>query len=320
MSAKNPSGLRNRLIGVVLIIISIGIAIIFSDMIVLPERIIERKLLSNQQSIPESILLLRTIILYFLLISLACGLFFVLNIRNLFIRFFGKTIDINALKKFFLSDRMCSKKQMPMFLLVSGVIFGTILQLFFLLNGEPIQEGFLEHISEWILLLSAILLLISTFKVTSNPLFHDVKIKTILILLVISFGLFFLFGEEISWGQRVFGFDSVGIFNQYNYQHETNLHNFFNPLFTLLYPMIGMSSFLILFIFGFFKNNDSDLLDLLLPPPSLYILAFIMACTSYMGHSEIYEELVYDFMLLYSIRILFCLNYPPVKSEKTIPN
>jgi len=39
-----------------------------------------------------------------------------------------------------------------------------------------------------------------------------------------------------------------------------------------------------------------------------------MACTTYIGHSEIYEELLYLFVLLYSIRILFCLSYPPMEA------
>jgi len=38
-------------------------------------------------------------------------------------------------------------------------------------------------------------------------------------------GFFFLAGEEISWGQRVFGFATPGDFAG-NHQDETNLHNF----------------------------------------------------------------------------------------------
>lgn len=39
--------------------------------------------------------------------------------------------------------------------------------------------------------------------------------------LVFTFG----FGEEISWGQRLFNIESGGFFAQYNLQGETNLHN-----------------------------------------------------------------------------------------------
>jgi hypothetical protein len=35
----------------------------------------------------------------------------------------------------------------------------------------------------------------------------------------------FAAGEEISWGQRIFGWSSPSFFLQHNAQHETNLHN-----------------------------------------------------------------------------------------------
>ena len=36
---------------------------------------------------------------------------------------------------------------------------------------------------------------------------------------------FFAAGEEISWGQRIFGIESSEFFNENNRQNETNLHN-----------------------------------------------------------------------------------------------
>lgn len=38
-------------------------------------------------------------------------------------------------------------------------------------------------------------------------------------------GTFLLFGEEISWGQRIVGWESTEYFQQSNMQGETNLHN-----------------------------------------------------------------------------------------------
>ena len=37
--------------------------------------------------------------------------------------------------------------------------------------------------------------------------------------------LFFVAGEEISWGQRIFGVDTPEWFKVYNLQQETNIHN-----------------------------------------------------------------------------------------------
>jgi uncharacterized protein YqhQ len=41
------------------------------------------------------------------------------------------------------------------------------------------------------------------------------------------YALLFIFGagEEISWGQRVFGWETTDFFAEHNYQRETNLHN-----------------------------------------------------------------------------------------------
>jgi hypothetical protein len=51
--------------------------------------------------------------------------------------------------------------------------------------------------------------------------------KTLWIIGTIGFALIFLFGagEEISWGQRIFGIESGTFFKKNNAQQETNLHN-----------------------------------------------------------------------------------------------
>jgi len=38
---------------------------------------------------------------------------------------------------------------------------------------------------------------------------------------------FYTFMEEVSWGQRLIGFDTPGFFNRHSYQDEANLHNLF---------------------------------------------------------------------------------------------
>jgi hypothetical protein len=47
-------------------------------------------------------------------------------------------------------------------------------------------------------------------------------------------------GEEISWGQRIFGFESAGIFANANYQGETNFHNF-NPANIQIFAMLDFA-------------------------------------------------------------------------------
>ncbi len=54
-------------------------------------------------------------------------------------------------------------------------------------------------------------------------------------------GMFFFFGmEEISWGQHIFHWKTPRQWQEINYQHESNLHNLFNPLFPVLYPLFNL--------------------------------------------------------------------------------
>ena len=56
----------------------------------------------------------------------------------------------------------------------------------------------------------------------------SIRNKRFLVVLssfVFFIGLFFVAGEEISWGQRIFQIESTDYFKQKNMQGETNLHN-----------------------------------------------------------------------------------------------
>lgn len=54
-------------------------------------------------------------------------------------------------------------------------------------------------------------------------------------------GLFFIFGEEISWGQRIFNITTFDYFEKHNYQHETNIHNLDEilPFLEYCYILVG---------------------------------------------------------------------------------
>ena len=82
------------------------------------------------------------------------------------------------------------------------------------------EDGELENLTAIGLLAGSVLLFIRFIKVskTKNKLWITLNILMIL-------GLFFGFGEEISWGQRIFEVESSEFFSQNNAQNETNLHN-----------------------------------------------------------------------------------------------
>jgi len=82
------------------------------------------------------------------------------------------------------------------------------------------EDGELENLTALGLFTCSALLFVRFIKIykTKNGTWITVNILMIL-------GLFFGFGEEISWGQRIFSVESSEFFLENNAQSETNLHN-----------------------------------------------------------------------------------------------
>ena len=82
------------------------------------------------------------------------------------------------------------------------------------------EDGIVEYTGAFTLLVISILLAVRFIKRRKNE--NNWWITFNIILIVFSF---FGFGEEISWGQRIFSIESGEFFSNYNAQNETNLHN-----------------------------------------------------------------------------------------------
>ena len=98
------------------------------------------------------------------------------------------------------------------FVLLSSYLFYNIA------NGDTVilwgkEDSFFEWLTALFYFISFVLLLL-TFKKNRN-------IFLILLGMVMLFGT----GEEISWGQRIFGFATPEEINKLNVQHEFNIHN-----------------------------------------------------------------------------------------------
>jgi hypothetical protein len=96
--------------------------------------------------------------------------------------------------------------------------------------------------------------------------FRKVSKLMFVIFLIVSLGLIFVAGEEISWGQRIFNIDGHEVFDgeteipvlKYNVQSETNLHNFriFHSAIGYVYGAIGLyACFMWLFTSFLDKKN-----------------------------------------------------------------
>ena len=82
------------------------------------------------------------------------------------------------------------------------------------------EDGWIEYLTAMLLLITCLLLMAKVVAI-GNTRGRLWLVANILLAL----GLFFGFGEELSWGQRIFDVQSNDFFTEYNAQGETNLHN-----------------------------------------------------------------------------------------------
>ena len=88
-----------------------------------------------------------------------------------------------------------------------------------------LEDHFYENIGAITILTGSIMFFILFFKDKSGNDFYILKTKRNIIVLLLAMLLFFGFGEEISWGQRIFGWQTPTWWNHMNVQGETNIHN-----------------------------------------------------------------------------------------------
>ena len=110
-----------------------------------------------------------------------------------------------------------------LFLLISYSIFfwldfNTILKL-----GQ--EDGFFETLTALFFLGTSLLFLITYFKDQRGNHFFGIYSKKNLFFLFLGILFFFGFGEEISWGQRIFDVETPEVIKEINIQKEINIHN-----------------------------------------------------------------------------------------------
>lgn len=122
-----------------------------------------------------------------------------------------KIFDIKTSERIFLS---------VLFAFVVAAVMISRTNLVWFESFYVVEDGPIEWLTVLALFLSS---LACFYRVSILGPFRDWRFKAGLVL----FGLVFLFGvgEEISWGQRLFGLKSPEYFTLNNSQGETNLHN-----------------------------------------------------------------------------------------------
>ncbi|MGI6278496.1 MAG: hypothetical protein ACOYJ8_01640 [Patescibacteria group bacterium] len=180
---------------------------------------------------------------------------------------------------------------LPLFLTLAFFIFRIInRQKYFLLIQE---DGLVEYLQSFFYLAATIFSVI-----IANRLLKKGQKKLALIYLFFSLGLFFIAGEEVSWGQRIFGLDNPDFFAQHNTQEEISIHNL-GPIQDLLhfgYILVGFFGAFayslaqpILKRYPKLKENNNQLLFLPQPITKLY---FFLVALFYFIFDYIREPLI----------------------------
>ena len=81
------------------------------------------------------------------------------------------------------------------------------------------EDGIIEYLT------AIFLISISIFLIKKLLEIEDIMCVNNLGIIIFSIIFFFGFGEEISWGQRIFNIETPTFFAQNNLQSETNIHN-----------------------------------------------------------------------------------------------
>jgi hypothetical protein len=108
--------------------------------------------------------------------------------------------------------------------------------------------------------------------------------------------------EEISWGQRIFGWSTPERLENLNAQQETNLHNIFvgyNQLIRLVLSLLIASA--LIYRDAWLRGLDRMGLGALMPPAAaIYFVPFLIYAHIY---DELYEEVVAVFLIVYAVNL-----------------
>jgi hypothetical protein len=136
------------------------------------------------------------------------------------------------------------------------------------------EDGIAEDFQALLLLGAAIL-----SGLTAKVLFSVKQRFLTAVFVLLTIGIFLVFGEEVSWGQRIFGWQSEGYFAANNFQHETNLHNDAHIRFFLDPAVLAVSTFAALasFLHLSFINRKAYVLSFF--ATELPTIGFFLICS-----------------------------------------
>lgn len=164
-----------------------------------------------------------------------------------------------------------------------------------------LEDGVMENLTVVAFVISCVCLLLAALRLRRRA------PAVSMVLVVMALGGFLIGGEELSWGQRIFGWHSPEYFVANNVQDETNLHNLLSwnvmaHLTMLLMAGLALASIFAEEIAAFLPLRG---LALVIPPPGVRLALLIVPFTqSLVSYNELTEEIVSWIFMCYAIGML----------------
>ena len=173
-----------------------------------------------------------------------------------------------------------------------------------------LEDGVFESLTP-ILMFAAILLIgLAIPKLRKDSQFFEIRNLVTIIFLFLILVFFLNAMEEISWGQRIIGWETPQAFEG-NVQEETNLHNYFNQYYLLFYRLLVFFP-IVIFVAIWLEVQERYLNfnRLVLPHPSMIGLSLLIGVVSlvWFKSQELLEEMFAVFFIFYSFRIYNCFR------------
>ena len=166
------------------------------------------------------------------------------------------------------------------------------------------KEGLFENLTFALYLLSAVACAIAALSLHRNPAVVHHRLVA-LFYLACALAFFMVAGEEVSWGQRVFGIETPEALAAMNYQQEITAHNLLSKraldAMTEQVAVVFLLGLVAMWVIvGALRLPN---LQFVIPHPSLVGLALITFYSAQVLHLEIFEVLLAMFVAFYSYRV-----------------
>ncbi len=157
------------------------------------------------------------------------------------------------------------------------------------------EDGLLEILTASLLFLASI----QFYFAGKNATRLFLKRQVVIAFFLLSIFSMFVLMEEISWGQRIFSWDTPDTIKAINHQQETNLHNIFNPILLYIEQFVSAFIALALLFVILYRTRIAPALQSLLPSDKYYYLP-ILITNSVIINPELFEEVFALSLFFYS--------------------